>query len=130
MIEQKIISTWQIIRYTCAALFIIVGADKFFDLICCWRCYTCPLLTQQLGSSLFSFMRLFGGVQIVAGILLFTRWIKYGILIQLTLLIGILINLLIMQDQAIVTTHDVFFIIFVVTLYGLNSIVLDLHNSN
>lgn len=130
MITKKITHIWDVLRVTLGLLFILVGFDKFFDGICCWQRYISPALFFYIPVPSMLFMKLFGLAQIIVGILMFTRWIRYAIVGQLILLIGIFVDLITMQNQLMVIVHDVALILFVLILYGLNQIVLDLRKTN
>jgi hypothetical protein len=55
------------------ALPIIVGIDKFFDVLTPWDMYLAPFVPQTLGVHPHTFMRAVGLVEIAAGILVAVR---------------------------------------------------------
>jgi hypothetical protein len=123
-------SSWQVLRCTYAILFILVGVDKFYNFLCHWRQYISPYLLCYDSFCPASGIYIFGFGQIIAGMLLFTRWIKQGIALQIFLLITIVISLLTIPDQIVVTAHAVVMIISLIVLYGLSDVVLDFSNTN
>lgn len=111
--------SYQILRYTYGILFILVGADKFFNLMTDWHQFISPQMGGILPISQGLVLKLFGVSQIIAGLLLFTRWIAWGILLIFILLSLIFINLLSSQGGLVVIIHDLYMIVGVVVLWQL-----------
>ncbi len=73
---------------------IITGIDKFFNKLTDWGMYLSPIATRILPVSATTFMRAVGVVEIVAGLIVLSRWTKLGSYIVMLWLIGIAVNLL------------------------------------
>jgi hypothetical protein len=73
---------------------IITGIDKYFDKLTDWSMYLSPLATGILPLSASAFMRTVGVVEILAGILVLSRWTRVGSYIVMAWLLAIAVNLL------------------------------------
>jgi len=73
---------------------IIAGADKYFNKLTDWTMYLSPLATKLVPVSALTFMHVVGAVEILAGIVVLSRWTKLGAYILALWLLGIAINLL------------------------------------
>lgn len=73
---------------------IITGVDKFFNKLTDWGMYLSPIATRIVPVSATTFMRSVGVVEIVAGLIVLSRWTKLGSYIVMLWLIGIAVNLL------------------------------------
>ena len=73
---------------------IIAGSDKYFNKLTDWTMYLSPLATKIVPLSAPTFMHVVGAVEILAGIVVLSRWTKLGAYIVALWLLGIAINLL------------------------------------
>jgi len=73
---------------------IIAGTDKYFNKLTDWTMYLSPLATKIIPVSAPTFMHVVGAVEILAGIVVLSRWTKLGAYIVALWLLGIVINLL------------------------------------
>jgi hypothetical protein len=73
---------------------IITGIDKFFNKLTDWGMYLSPLATKIVPVSTTTFMHSVGLVEIIAGLIVLSRWTKLGSYIVMVWLIGIAVNLL------------------------------------
>jgi len=73
---------------------IITGIDKFFNKLTDWGMYLSPIATRIVPVSATTFMRAVGIVEIVAGLIVLSRWTRLGSYIVMLWLIGIAVNLL------------------------------------
>ena len=74
---------------------IITGIDKYFNKLTDWGMYPSPIVTKIVPVSATTFMRGVGVVEIIAGLIVLSRWTKLGSYIVMLWLIGIAVNLLI-----------------------------------
>jgi hypothetical protein len=75
---------------------IITGLDKYFNKLADWSMYLSPLATKVVPVTPATFMHVVGVVEIVAGIIVLSRWTKIGSYIVMFWLLGIAVNLLTM----------------------------------
>ena len=73
---------------------IIAGIDKYFNILTDWGMYLSPLATKVVPVSATTFMHVIGAVEIVAGLVVLSRWTKLGSYIVMLWLVGIAVNLL------------------------------------
>lgn len=75
---------------------IITGLDKYFNKLADWSMYLSPLAAKVVPVTPATFMHVVGVVEIVAGIIVLSRWTKIGSYIVMFWLLGIAVNLLTM----------------------------------
>lgn len=114
--SRKLLLAWWVLRIAYGLLFILVGVDKFFNILTDWSHLMSPWIHSLL------ILRLFGMVQILAGILLFTPWMKVGIYLILALLGTIFLNLLAVNWDLIIIVHDIFMMVQVYVLLQLTRV--------
>ena len=73
---------------------VIAGIDKFFNKLADWSMYLSPLATKVVPVSAPAFMHLVGLVEIIAGVIVLSRWTRLGSYIVMLWLLGIALNLL------------------------------------
>jgi hypothetical protein len=73
---------------------IITGTDKYFNKLADWSMYLSPLATKVLPVSAATFMHVIGVVEIIAGLIVLSRWTRIGSYIVMFWLLGIAVNLL------------------------------------
>jgi hypothetical protein len=92
MRDTHLRTCWKMLYITYGILAIIVGLDKFFDIITDWAKYASPLILSILPFSVMTLMYLVGVIEVIAGILVFTKP-KLGSFIVGVWLILIALNL-------------------------------------
>lgn len=90
----KFNTAWWALRIGLGAGPIVAGADKFFNKLADWEMYLSPLATKVVPVSPVTFMHVVGVVEIIAGIIVLSRWTKFGGYLVMAWLVGIAINLL------------------------------------
>ena len=73
---------------------IITGADKFFNKLTDWTMYLSPLATKSLPVSASTLMHVVGVIEIIAGIVVLSKFTKIGAYVVAAWLLGIVVNLL------------------------------------
>ena len=73
---------------------IITGTDKYFNKLTDWGMYLSPLVTKVVPVSGGTFMHIVGAVEILAGLIVLSRWTKVGSYIVMFWLLGIAVNLI------------------------------------
>ena len=121
--RKKLYLAWWILRITYGILFIIVGMDKFVNVLTNWYQFLGEIILNLIPFSYDYFLMIFGIIQITAGLFLFTRWFYWGIYIIFALLFLIFINLLTTPYSILVMTHDVLMIIGMIVFTQLSLIV-------
>jgi len=85
---------YKTLRLLFGLLPIAAGLDKFLNLLVDWEMYLSPTLASLIPMSPGSFMILVGIIEIIAGILVFTRHTKIASIIVSAWLVLIALNLL------------------------------------
>ena len=73
---------------------IITGVDKFFNKLADWGMYLSPVATKVVPVSPATFMHVVGIVEILAGLVVLSRWTRIGSYVVMLWLLGIAVNLL------------------------------------
>ena len=92
--DSRLSAAWWALRLGLGLGPIITGVDKYFNLLTDWGMYLSPLATKLLPVSAAVFMRAVGVVEIVAGLIVLSRWTKVGAYIVGVWLLAIALNLL------------------------------------
>ena len=73
---------------------LLAGLDKFFNRLTNWDMYLNPTIPQMVHVAPATFMHVVGVVEMIAGILVLTRWTRYAAYAVLGWLVAISLNLL------------------------------------
>ncbi|GGA58989.1 hypothetical protein GCM10011507_07950 [Edaphobacter acidisoli] len=92
--DKHLNSAWWALKIGLGVGPIITGIDKYFDKLADWGMYLSPLATKVVPVGATTFMHVVGIVEIVAGIVVLSRWTKIGGFIVMLWLLGIAANLL------------------------------------
>jgi hypothetical protein len=92
--DKHLNSAWWALKIGLGVGPIITGLDKYFDKLADWGMYLSPLATKVVPVSPATFMHGVGAIEIVAGIIVLSRWTKIGSYIVMLWLLGIAANLL------------------------------------
>ena len=91
---NKLDTAWWALRIALGVGPIVAGLDKFFNKLADWQMYLSPLATKIVPVSPATFMHIVGVIEILAGIIVLTRFTKFGAYLVMAWLIGIAINLI------------------------------------
>ena len=92
--DKRLDWAWWALRIGLGVGPIITGLDKYFNKLADWGMYLSPLATKIVPVSATTFMHVVGVVDIVAGLIVLSRWTKIGSYIVMLWLLGIAVNLL------------------------------------
>ncbi len=90
---NRLDTAWWALRIALGVGPILAGLDKFFNKLADWQMYLSPLATKVVPVSPAAFMHVVGIIEILAGIVVLTRFTKFGAYVVMVWLIGIAINL-------------------------------------
>lgn len=85
--------TWWLLRIALAVGPFFAGLDKFFNLLTDWTMYLSPLALKVVPVSPQTFMRSVGMIEMIAGLLILTRYTKLAAYVVCAWLVGIALNL-------------------------------------
>lgn len=94
MLDERLNQPWWALRLTFGLVPIIAGLDKFTNLLTEWTQYLSPLATSVIPVSPSTFMHVVGIIEIVAGILVLTKFTRIGAYIVCAWMVAIALNLL------------------------------------
>jgi hypothetical protein len=92
--DRRLNVSWWALRIGLGVGPIITGIDKYFNKLADWGMYLSPLATKVVPVSATTFIHVIGVVEIIAGLIVLSRWTKLGSYIVTFWLLGIAINLL------------------------------------
>ena len=92
--DDRLNAGWWALRIGLGVGPIITGIDKFFNKLTDWGMYLSPMATRIVPFSATTFMRAVGVVEIVAGLIVLSRWTRLGSYVVMLWLAGIAVNLL------------------------------------
>jgi hypothetical protein len=92
--DSRLNAGWWALRIGLGVGPIITGIDKYFNKLTDWGMYLSPMATKVVPISPATFMHIVGAVEIVAGLIVLSRWTKIGAYIVMLWLLGIAVNLL------------------------------------
>jgi hypothetical protein len=91
---KRLNTTWWVLRIGLGVGPILTGIDKYFNKLADWGMYLSPLATKIVPISTTTFMHVIGVVEIIAGLIVLSRWTKLGSYVVMFWLFGIAVNLL------------------------------------
>jgi hypothetical protein len=91
--ENRLNTSWWALKIGLGVGPIVTGIDKFFNKLTDWGMYLSPLATKVVPISSTTFMHVVGVVEIIAGLIVLSRWTKIGSYIVMLWLLGIAVNL-------------------------------------
>ena len=94
--DRRLNVSWWALRIGVGLGPIIAGVDKYFNKLTDWSMYLSPLATKVVPVSANTFMHVVGVVEIIAGLIVLSRWTKIGSYIVMAWLLCIAVNLLTM----------------------------------
>jgi uncharacterized membrane protein YphA (DoxX/SURF4 family) len=91
--DPRLSHAWWTLRIGLGLAPILAGLDKYFNLLTDWEMYLNPLIPRLLHISAPAFMHIAGAVEIVAGLLVFSRFTRYAAYIVMVWLLAIAASL-------------------------------------
>src|SRR5215472_11794585 len=92
--DSRLNAAWWALRIAIGVGPIAAGVDKYFNKLTDWSMYLSPIATKVIPVQATMFMHIVGVVEIIAGIIVLTRWTKIGSYIVGLWLLAIVANLL------------------------------------
>ena len=91
---RRLNTTWWALRIGLGVGPIITGIDKYFNKLADWGMYLSPVATRIVPINATTLMHVIGVVEIIAGLVVLSRWTKIGGYVVMFWLFGIAVNLL------------------------------------
>ncbi|HYV03480.1 MAG TPA: DoxX family membrane protein [Blastocatellia bacterium] len=86
-------SAWWALRIGLGVGPLLAGLDKFFNLLADWNMYLSPSVERMLPMSGQTFMHIVGIIEMIAGLVVLSRWTRLGAYVVMLWLIAIAANL-------------------------------------
>ena len=93
-LDSRLEVSWWALRVGLGLGPIITGTDKFFNKLTDWTMYLSPLATKVVPVSASTFMHVVGVVEIIAGLVVLSRFTRIGAYVVAAWLLAIAVNLL------------------------------------
>jgi len=93
LFDRRLNTSWWALKIALGLMPILAGIDKYFNKLADWGMYLSPYATKVVPVSVPTFMHVVGVIEIVAGIIVLSRWTKIGGYIVLAWLVAIAANL-------------------------------------
>jgi hypothetical protein len=92
--DDRLNTSWWVLKIGLGVGPIITGIDKYFNKLTDWGMYLNPVVTKIVPVSTATFMHIVGVVEIIAGLIVLSRWTRFGSYLVMFWLLGIAVNLL------------------------------------
>jgi uncharacterized membrane protein YphA (DoxX/SURF4 family) len=93
MLDSRLNNAWWALRIGLGLGPIAAGLDKFTNLLANWEMYLNPMVPKLLHIQASTFMHVVGVIEILAGVLVLSRFTRYAAYIVMAWLIGIALYL-------------------------------------
>jgi uncharacterized membrane protein YphA (DoxX/SURF4 family) len=120
--QHDLDTPWWTLRVTFGLVPIVAGLDKFTHVLVDWNKYLSPLAREVLPISGSSFMMIVGVIEIVAGVLVLSRFTRFGAYLVSAWLLGIALNLVATGTYFDIAVRDVVMAIGAFTLAKLTEV--------
>ena len=92
---KKFTMLWTVLKYAYGIVPIVLGLDKFFFFIVDWNIYVSPLVAVYVPMIAVShLLQIVGIVEVVAGIIVLSKWTRFGAYLVAAWVGVVIINLL------------------------------------
>lgn len=105
--NHRLNSAWWTLRIGFGLCPLFAGLDKYFNLLTNWEMYLNPLVPRLLHVSAPTFMHAVGAIEIVAGILVLTRFTRYAAYIVMAWLWAIALSLIAQGQFLDIAVRDI-----------------------
>ena len=120
--DRRLEVSWWALRIGLGVGPIVTGLDKFFNKLTDWTMYLSPLATKTVPVSAATFMHIVGVVEIIAGLVVLSRFTRIGAYVVTAWLLAIAVNLLTMGMFYDLAMRDVEIAIAAFTLSQLTGV--------
>lgn len=105
--DARLNNAWWVLRLGFGLVPIAAGLDKYFNLLANWPAYLNPLAPRMLHISAGTFMHIVGVVEIAAGILVLSRFTRFGAYLVMAWLLCIASSLVTQGAYLDVAVRDI-----------------------
>jgi uncharacterized membrane protein YphA (DoxX/SURF4 family) len=95
---------YRLLRFAFVVTPIVMGLDKFFNILTQWPKFVCPLIADRIAPETFT--RIVGPIEVLAGVLVLLKP-KIGAMVVAAWLFAVIVNLLLIPGYYDVVMRDV-----------------------
>jgi hypothetical protein len=103
--ENKFNNVWNISRWVYGLVPVLIGIDKFTFCIVNWYIYVSPFVASYF--PIATFVPVVGVIEIVAGLLILTKWPRFGAYVVAAWIGLVIVNLFMIGDMYDIILRDV-----------------------
>lgn len=118
--DSRLNQSWWALKLAFGVVPIVAGLDKFLNLLTNWEQYLSPLVARMVPAT--AFMHAVGIIEIVAGLLVLSKWTRLGAYVVAAWLVGIALNLLTTGHYFDIAARDVVMAVGAFTLGRLSEV--------
>ena len=107
LVNPRLNTAWWTLRIGFGLCPLFAGLDKYFNLLTNWEMYLNPAIPRLLHVSAPTFMHVVGAIEIVAGILVLTRFTRYAAYIVMAWLCAIALSLITQGQFLDIAVRDI-----------------------
>jgi uncharacterized membrane protein YphA (DoxX/SURF4 family) len=105
--DARLNNAWWVLRLGFGLVPIAAGLDKYFNLLANWPAYLNPLAPRLLHIGAGTFMHVVGVVEIAAGVIVLSRFTRFGAYLVMAWLLCIAANLVSQGAYLDVAVRDI-----------------------
>jgi len=91
--KEKLHTIWWMLKVTYGGAALVLGLDKFLDLIAFWPLFVSPIVTAIVPFSIPPLLKIVGSTEIFVGLLILTWWPRFGAYLLAAWILFVAINL-------------------------------------
>ena len=91
--DSRLEQSWLILRIALGLAAFLAGLDKFFNILTHWTNYISPMALRVLPFSGQTLMYIVGVIEMIVGLVILTKWTRFGAYVASIWLLLIAINL-------------------------------------
>jgi hypothetical protein len=106
--ENNTVSVWKMLRYSYGVVILLAGLDKVLgtNLITDWAKYTSPFVSNIIPLNAHTFVLIIGIIEVLAAVLIFTKFNRLAFYIAALWLVLIAINILMLGGYNDIAVRD------------------------
>ncbi len=106
---MEVMSVWKMLRYSYGVVILLAGLDKVLglNLITTWAKYISPMVANIIPFSAHTFVVVIGVIELLAAILIFTKFNRLAFYVAAAWLVLIALNLLMLGGYNDIAVRDV-----------------------
>lgn len=120
--DERLNTMWWTLRIALGVTPILAGLDKFFNLLTNWEAYLHPAIPGMTHVSAATLMHTVGVIEIVAGVVVLSRFTRLGSYVVMAWLAGIALSLVAQGRYLDIAVRDLLLALMALTLAKLTEV--------